>query len=70
MYYISTTKAELEAYNEVVCNGQNYGRHTTRWADVIEHPNSKDFAILKHTNYDMELTFVESLSEDWFLNEI
>ena len=45
MYYISTTKAELEAYNEVVCNGQNYGRHTTRWADVIEHPNSKDFAL-------------------------
>ena len=70
MYYTSTNREELVAYNKAVNSGEGYNGTTTEWAEIIEHPNRADYAILKHTNYDMELTFVESLSEDWFLNEI
>jgi hypothetical protein len=70
MYYTSTTKAELEEYNQLVTDGENYSSSTTNWAEVIEHPNGKNYAIFKHSDYDTELTFVESLSADWFTNEI
>lgn len=70
MYYTSKTKAELEEYNQLVTDGENYSSSTTNWAEVIKHPSGLDFAIIKHPNYDLELTFVESLSEDWFTNEI
>ena len=40
MYYTSTNKADLEAYNDKVVWGENYdGVYTTDWAQVIEHPN-------------------------------
>ena len=70
MYYTSTNREELVAYNEAVSSGQSYSETTTTWAEVIEHPNGKDYAILKHSSYEAELTLVESLDDDWFLNEI
>ena len=71
MYYTSTNKADLEAYNKKVVWGENYdGVYTTDWAEVIEHPNGVDFAMLKHANYDAELTLLETLSEDWFPSDI
>ena len=70
MYYTSQNREELEAYNESVNSSEGYSGVTTRWADIIEHLNGNNYAILRHTNYDMELTFVESLSEDWFPSEI
>jgi len=70
MYYTSQNREELVAYNESVNSSEGYSGVTTRWADIIEHPNGNNYAILRHTNYDMELTFVESLSEDWFPSEI
>ncbi len=66
MYYTSTNRAELVAYNEAVNSGEGYNGTTTQWANVIEHPNGVDYAILKHPNYDAVLTLVESLSDDWF----
>ena len=66
MYYTSTNRAELVAYNEAVNTGEGYNGTTTTWAKIIEHPNGTDYAILKHHKYDAELTLVESLSEDWF----
>ena len=68
MYYTRTNRAELAAYNEAVNSGEGYNGTTTTWANVIEHPNGVDYAILKHPNYDAELTLVESLSDDWFPN--
>lgn len=65
MYYIGT-KRECESYNEHVSIGEGYNGTTTHWAEIIEHPNGTDFAILKHQNYDAELTLVESLGDDWF----
>ena len=70
MYYTSTTKAELKEYNQLVTDGENYSSSTTNWAGVVEHPNGKNYAILMHPSYETELTFVKSLSEDWFTNEI
>lgn len=66
MYYTSQNRSELVAYNKAVNSGEGYNGTTTQWADIIEHPNGADYAILKHANYDAELTLVESLSEDWF----
>lgn len=71
MYYTSTNKADLEAYNDKVVWGENYdGVYTTDWAQIIEHPNGVDYAMLKHDNYDTELTLLEILSEDWFPGDI
>ena len=70
MYYTSTNKQDLDSYNEHVSSGENYNGVTTRWAEIIEHPNGADYAILKHKNYEAELTIEESLSEDWFPDTI
>lgn len=70
-YYISTNKADLEAYNTLVVEGEGYdGVYTTDWATPIAHPNGVDFAIVKHPNYEAELTIEESLGTDWFPEEI
>ena len=66
MYYTSQNRSELVAYNEAVNSGEGYNGTTTQWAEIIEHLNGTDYAILKHPNYDAELTMGESLSEDWF----
>ena len=71
MYYTSKNKADLEAYNDKVVWSENYdGVYTTDWAQVIEHPNGVDYAMLKHDNYNTELTLLEILSEDWFPGNI
>ena len=67
MYYTSTSKSELEAYNTLVVNGEGYdGVYTTDWASIIEHPNGSDYAILAHTSYETELTQEETLGAEWF----
>jgi len=69
MYYTSQDRNELEAYNTLVVEGEGYdGVNTKRWADIIEHPNGLDFAILKHPNYDATLTIKESLGAEWYPN--
>ena len=71
MYYTSTNKADLEAYNDKVVWGEGYdGVYTTDWASIIEHPNGVDYAMLKHDNYDAELTIIETLGTDWFPEEL
>ena len=66
MYYIGT-QAECTAYNEQVKVGEGYdGVYTTDWATPIAHPNRVDFAIVKHPNYEAELTIEESLGTEWF----
>ena len=52
MYYTSTDRETLDAYNDKVVAGENYdGTTTVRWADVIEHHEGGMFAILKHRGY-------------------
>jgi len=70
MYYTSTNKRELEAYNQEVNSGEGYNGTTAEWAEIIEHPNGADYAILKHPSYEAELTLIESLGDDWFPNSL
>ena len=54
MYYTSTERDILEDYNSKVAAGENYdGNKTVRWADVIEHHEGGQFAILKHPSYPL-----------------
>ena len=70
MYYIGT-QAECTAYNEQVKVGEAYdGVYTTDWATPIAHPNGVDFAIVKHDNYEAELTIEETLGAEWFPQDI
>lgn len=70
MYYTSKNKAELESYNNLVSQSENYdGVTTIGWAKVVEHPNGEDFAILAHSKYESELETLDRLSEDWFPQE-
>ena len=67
MYYVSDNKSDLEAYNNLVSIGERYdGQTTVRWANVIEHPEGNQFAILKHDKYQTDLQTVDTLSSDWF----
>ena len=54
MYYTSTDKETLAAYNEKIVESEGYdGTMTVRWADVIEHQDGDQFAILKHSSYQL-----------------
>jgi hypothetical protein len=69
MYYTGT-KEQCEEYNSLVVSGEKYdGIFTTDWANLIAHPSQDKFAILVHSNYTAELTLVDSLSSDWFLDD-
>ena len=70
MYYTSNDRVELETYNDLVSQSENYdGTTTTDWANVIEHPNGLQFAILRHQKYQTDLNTVDALSSDWFPQE-
>ena len=71
MYYVSDNKNDLEAYNNLVSQGEKYdGKTTVTWANVIEHKDGGLFAILKNNKYETDLQTVETLSSDWFPQDI
>ena len=70
MYYISTNRQDLEDYNTLVSQSENYdGISTLSWANIIEHKDGGLFAILKHENYHSPLQSVSDLTE-WFDDNI
>jgi len=68
MYYTGTQE-QCEAYNTEVTLRENYQSSTSRWANVVEHPNGTDFAILKNSTYESELDELETLPDDWSAEE-
>ena len=67
MSYYKGTYQECLDYDNRVTIGESYNQDRgINWAIIHEHPNGTDFAILKHPDYDAELTLVESLTDDWF----
>lgn len=61
MYYVSEYRDILEDYNDKIVAGENYdGVRCVRWADVIEHQDGDQFAIIKHTGYPL----IEGFDDD------
>ena len=67
MYYIGT-KQECEDYNTKVTLGENYQSSTNRWTNVTSNPNGEGFAILKHENYESEMTLIDKIPDSWYNN--
>lgn len=61
-------KAEVEAYNTLVTQGEGYdGVKTIKWANVIKHPDREEYAILANSKYESEtLSKLDQLTSDWF----
>jgi len=64
-YYITNNRAEAEAYNTAVTAAHGHSGSTVRWANVIEHPNGNQFAIMAAAAVESPMQLVDSLSEDW-----
>ena len=67
MYY-KGTKTKCEDYNAKVTLGENYQGSTNSWANVIRNENGEGFAILKHENYESDMTLIDKIPDDWFNN--
>ena len=65
MYYTGT-KQECEGYNIIVTEGENYQSSTNRWANVTSNQNGIDFAILKHENYESDMTLIDKIPDSWY----
>lgn len=64
MYYISTNKSELEAYNTYVSDQIGlsipYG-----WANIRKHPEREEWAIMKHAIHTSSTLTESELDESW-----
>jgi len=67
MYY-KGTKTKCEDYNAKVTLGENYKDSTDSWANVISNQNGQGFAILKHENYESEMTLIDKIPDSWYNN--
>ena len=67
MYYTGT-KQECEDYNTKVTLGENYQGSTIDFASVKEHQNGEGFAILKHKNYESDMTLIDKIPDSWYNN--
>ena len=71
MYYTSNDRAELETYNDLVSQSENYdGISTTQWANVIEHKDGNQFAILANPKYLSETLTTVDVLDGWFEEEL
>ena len=71
MYYTSTNKEELELYNDLVSQSENYdGISTTQWANVIEHKDGNQFAILANPKYQSDTLQTVDALDGWFEEEL
>jgi hypothetical protein len=67
MYY-KGTKEQCEDYNTKVTLGENYQGSTNSWANVTKNQNGEGFAILKHENYESEMTLIDKIPDSWYNN--
>jgi len=69
MYY-KGTKEQCEDYNTKVTEGENYKGSTDIWANVISNQNGQGFAIIKHENYESDITLIDKIPDSWFNEEL
>ena len=67
MYY-KGIKEQCEDYNAKVTLGENYQGSTNSWANITSNQNGQGFAILKHKNYQSDMTLINELPSDWYNN--
>ena len=67
MYYTGT-QTECEFYNNKVTLGENYQGSTDSWAKITSNQNGQGFAILKHENYESEMTLIDKIPDSWYNN--
>ena len=67
MYY-KGSKNDCKDYNDFVVIGEKYQSSTNSWADVIRNNNGQGFAILKHKNYQSDMTLIDKIPDSWFNN--
>ena len=67
MYYRGT-KIECEDYNTKVTLGENYQGSTDSWANVISNQNGQGFAIIKHENYESDMTLIDKIPDSLYNN--
>jgi hypothetical protein len=67
MYYTGT-KTKCEDYNNQVTLGEKYKSSTVRWMNPIKNYEGKNFAILKHDNYESDMTLIDKIPDGWFNN--
>jgi len=67
MYY-KGTKEQCEDYNTKVTLGENYQGSTNRYADIQKNQNGQGFAILKHENYESDMTLIDKIPDSWYNN--
>jgi hypothetical protein len=69
MYYISGNKIELEEYNELVNDNENYMGTTNNWGEVIKHFELELYGIIINNKYTSRLEIIENLN-GWFNENI
>ena len=67
MYYRGT-KEQCEDYNTKVKLGEGYQGSTNRYADIQKNQNGQGFAILKHENYQSDMTLIDKIPDSWYNN--
>ena len=67
MYY-KGTKTKCEDYNTKVALGENYQGSTNSWANITSNQNGEGFAILKHENYESDMTLIDKIPDSWYNN--
>jgi hypothetical protein len=70
MYYISQNKTDLENYNALVNEGENYNGTTQQWCDIIKHQEKELFAIIINEKYKTELELLDFLDGWYKVNEL
>ena len=67
MYY-KGTKEQCEDYNAKVTLGENYQSSTNSWANLTSNQNGQGFAILKHENYESDMTLINKIPDSRYNN--
>lgn len=67
-YYIFDNEADALQYNANVSEKHNFAGVTSKWADVIAHPDGLQFAILASVKLELEdQTAIDgALPAEWF----
>tara|TARA_R110000782_G_scaffold146892_1_gene239580 strand:+ start:245 stop:457 length:213 start_codon:yes stop_codon:yes gene_type:complete len=68
MYYISENIKDLESYNDLVNEGENYSGTTHEWSTIVKHFEKDLFSIIVNEKYTLEFETIKNLN-GWYKPE-